>query len=136
MRVNGADLTLPVVGQTYTFHLTFERRDILGCRDSRVDTCPHGILLSRKPECIPPHRMQYVEPSHTLIARNDVRRDIALEMTHMQAGSRGIGEHVEAVEFWLRLVVIDQEGPVLLPIGLPLHFKGLVIVGFAHVATD
>ena len=28
-----------------------------------------------------------------------------------------------------------MEGPVLLPIGLPLYFKGVMIVGLAHTVT-
>jgi hypothetical protein len=57
-------------------------------------------------------------------------------MADVEARAGWIGEHIEAVEFWFGPVVSDTESPVLLPVSLPLHFEGMMIVGFAHTVTN
>ena len=85
--VDRADLTLPVVGQTDTFHLAFERCDVLRRRHRGVNPRLHRILFGGEPECVPSHRMQHIEAPHTLIAGHDIRRGIAFKMTDVETRS-------------------------------------------------
>jgi hypothetical protein len=93
-------------------------------------------LLSGQSERIPPHRMQDIKSPHAFVAGHDIRRSIAFKMADVEARAGWIGKHVEAVEFWLGPVVSDTEGPVLLPIGLPLYFESVMIVGLAHTDAE
>ena len=76
--------------------------------------------------------MQNIEALHSLVAGDDIGGSIAFKMTDVEPRTGWIGKHVEAVEFWLGPVVSHAKGPVLLPMGLPLHFEGVMIVGLAH----
>jgi hypothetical protein len=76
--------------------------------------------------------MQHIEAPHTLVPGHNIRRGVAFEMADVETRPRGVGEHVEAIKLGLGGIVRGAEGPVLLPIGLPLHFKGVVVVGLAH----
>src|SRR4029077_7649843 len=130
--VDCADLTFPVVRQTDTFHLAFERGDVLRRRDGRMDARLHGVLLGGQAERVPPHGMQHIEAPHALIAGDDVRRDVAFQMAHMQARPGRLGKHVEAIELGLGGIVRDAKRPVFLPIGLPFRLDGVMVVTLAH----
>ncbi len=131
-RVGRAEFAVPVVRQSDPLHLPLECRDVLSRRDGRMDAGLHRILFSRQPEGVPAHRMQHVEALHAFVARDDVGRRIAFEMADMQAGPGGIREHVEAVKLGLGRIFHRPERAMLFPVGLPLRFNGVMIVGFTH----
>jgi hypothetical protein len=133
IRIGRAQLPFPVVRQAGPFHLSFERGDILTRGNGRMDTGLDGILLGRKTERVPSHGMKHVVASHPFIARDDIGGGIALKMADMKPGSGRIGEHVQTVIFRPAQVLRGAEGMSLLPIGLPLGFNGVVVVGLTHV---
>ena len=87
-----------------------------------------GILLRRQSECVVAHRVQHVESLLTLVARVDVRGDVAERMAHVQPRARGVGKHVEHVEFRPRGVSLDLVGLMFFPVSLPLGFQLFEIV--------
>ena len=95
----------------------------------------HRILLGWQSERIPAHGMQHVKAAHPFIAGHDVRGGVPFQMPDMQARPGGIWKHVEAVELGLGGSSMALNGRCCFPIGLPLRFKGLMIVGFAHSAA-
>jgi len=125
-RVCRVDLTIPVVTEAQRLHLTPKRVDVrlgrLGGVLARLD----GVLLGRQPEGIPTHRMKHAVSTHSAIARQDVRCRVALGMPDVQAGTAGIGKHVQRIELPLGFVearfarVRRPKGLVFVPEGLPL----------------
>src|SRR6185295_8210411 len=99
-------------------HLLLEGRNVLRSRSGWMDTRLHRVLFRRKAKRIPPHRMQDIEPLHTLVARDDVGRRIPFKMADVEARAGGIRKHVETITFRLRLVVQGPEGPMLFPVAL------------------
>ena len=63
-----------------------------------VDPRINGILFGWQPEGVPSHRVQDVVASHAAVSADDVGADVSDRMPHMQPLSRGIWEHVEAIE--------------------------------------
>ena len=103
-RIGGVDLARPVVAEPDALQLLLESLDILRRCHRRVLSGPDRILLGRKPERVPAHRMQHVEPAHAVMAREDVCRGVALGMPDVQALAAGVGEHVEHVVFRTRRI--------------------------------
>src|SRR2546423_7004579 len=103
-----------------------------------------GVLLSRQTESVPTHGMKHVQPSRSLVAREDIGRGVAFGMPHMQARPGRIWEHVQDVElgnFWNRCTSMSSRkwmgcrdrlagvpGPeslVLIPMLLPFRFDDM-----------
>ncbi len=133
LRVAGADLAVPVVGEAERLDLARERRDVLVGRDLGVRARLDRVLLGGEAERVEAHRVQDVEALRALVAAEDVRGGVALGVADVQAGAGGVREHVQRVELGLRGEVDRGEGLLLLPAGLPLLFDfGEVVVGGAH----
>ena len=90
------------------------------------------VLFRRQAERVPSHGVQHVPAPHPLVAGDDIGRDIALGMTHVEPGSRRVREHIEDVKLGLGGVDVRTKGLVLAPVSLPFLFDGLVIVEFGH----
>ena len=88
-----------------------------------------GSVFGGQTECVPAHRMQYVLTLHTLVARNHVGDGVVAHMAHMQLAAR-VGEHGEAVEFFLTAIFNDFEALVLIPIllGFCFDLRGNVLL--------
>ena len=119
-RIAGAELAVPVVGETDTVQLFPIARDILVGRHFRVLAGLDGILLRREAEGIIPHRMQDVEALETLVTREDVAGDVSQRMPDMQAGPGGIREHVQDIKLRFGSILPGPEGLLRRPTGLPL----------------
>jgi hypothetical protein len=93
-------------------------------RDAEAATFSGGerVLLGRKSEGVPSHRMQDVETLHALVTRHDVGGGIALRMADMETRTRWVWKHVENVVFGTRRIFGHPEGLVSLPVGLPPGF--------------
>ena len=72
--------------------------------------------------------MQHVEALLALVARVDVRGDVAQRVPDVQARSRRIGEHVQHIEFGPRGVRFHLVGLVRPPAALPFGLDLLEIV--------
>ena len=132
LRVAGADLAVPVVGEAERLDLARERRDVLVGRDLGVRARLDRVLLGGEAERVEAHRVQDVEALGALVAADDVRGGVALGVADVEAGAGGVGEHVQRVVLGLRGEVDRGEGLLLLPALLPLLLDfGEVVVG-AH----
>ena len=100
LRVGRVDLPTPVVAETKRLNLPFEVADVGLGGDARMLTGLDRVLLGRQAERIPADRVQHVEPLHALVAREDVRRRVALRMTDVQPRPGRVREHVEDVVLW------------------------------------
>jgi hypothetical protein len=67
--------------------------------------------------------VQDVEAFQALVAAVDVAGDVAQRMTHVQARSRRIREHIEHIILGTGRVGFSPEGMVRSPVGLPLLFN-------------
>ena len=119
-----ADLAVPVERETDLVQLLAVAGDVALGGHGRMLPRLDGVLLGRKAEGVVAHRVQHVEALLPLVAGIDVRCDITQRVTYVQTRSRGIGEHVEYVEFRPCGVDFDVVGfivpPALLPAGFDL----------------
>ena len=117
--VAGAHLALPVEAEADLVELFAVAGYVLLGGHSGVLSGLYGILLGGQAVGIVAHGVEHVEALRTLVARIDVRGDVAQRVAYVQAGSRGIGEHVEHVEFGLVVIRLDViglfGGPGVLP---------------------
>ena len=130
--IRGVYFAIPVEGEAKHLQLLLERGDVFGGGDGGMRSRFDGVLFGGQAEGVPSHRVQDVVAVHAFETAPDIRRRIAFRMADMQAGAGGIGEHVENVEFFPRLVAVHGlEGFVFLPEGLPFRFdfSGGVSVG-------
>ncbi len=65
---------------------------------ARVLSGLHGILLGRQPERVVTQGVQNVLARHPLVARIHIGGDEAQRMPDVQAGTGGVGEHVQDEE--------------------------------------
>ncbi len=65
--------------------------------------------------------MQYFKAFHPLVTGNNVGSGVAFGVSDMKSASRGIGKHVEDIEFiGIGKIVVCFKGLVLFPVSLPL----------------
>ena len=93
--VGGRKRAARVVGQAHAAQLAAHVRDVLVRGDGRVLAGLDGVLLGGQAESVVAHRVQDVVALHTAVARQRVGRDVAERVPHVQALTRGVGEHVE-----------------------------------------
>ncbi len=58
-----------------------------------------GILFGRQTIGIESHRMKHIKPLLAFVAGIDVAGYITQRVSHVQAGPRGVGEHVQHIIF-------------------------------------
>ena len=118
--VAGAHLALPVEAEAYLVELLAVAGDVLLRGDGRVLSGLDGILFGGESVGIVAHGVEHVVALRALVARIDVRGDVAQGVAHMESGAGGVGEHVEHVELLLvgvsLYVVCLFRGPFLLPL--------------------
>ena len=118
-----------VVGQAHAAQLAAHVRDVLVRGDGRVLAGLDGVLLGGQAEGVVAHRVQDVVALHAAVARQRVGRNVAQRVTHVQALTRGVGEHVENEEgvvggqraSKVARGVVRVERAQLLPAVLPLR---------------
>ena len=103
-RIRRVHFPRPVVAEAKGANLPFERGDVRLAGFARVLTGLDGVLLRRQAKGVPPHRVQNMQTPCALITGQDVRRRIALGVSHVQAGPRRVGEHVQDVKLGRQLV--------------------------------
>ena len=108
LRVRGGHRATTVVAQAQRVQLT---RHVLNIRHrgrARVRTRLDGVLLRRQTESVVAKRVQHVLAQHAVVAREDIRRDVAQRMTHVQARAGGVGEHVLDIELVSRQIALTR----------------------------
>jgi hypothetical protein len=114
------------VAQPEAAQLPAHEVDVLGAGHGRVPARLDGVLLGRQAEGVEAERVQHQPALHAHEAGVDVGGDVAERVPDMQAGARGVGEHVEHVQPLAPdpvgrpgRRVGDHEGPALGPPPLP-----------------
>ena len=129
--VDGRELARPVAGEAEPLELSSEVFDGGPGGFGRMDAGLDRILLGGQAEGVPSHRMEDVASRHPLVSRHDVVRDVVQQVSDVEAGARGVGEHSHAVVARLRLVEVwitgirSPEDVLLAPPVLPLRLDGL-----------
>ena len=121
--VAGAYFAVPVEREAYLVELFAIAVDIVDGGNCRVLASLDGILLGGKAVGIVTHRVQYVEALQSFVAGVDVRSDVSQRMSHVQTCTRGVGEHVQYIEFLFRIVFRYLIGLVVHPSFLPFLFN-------------
>ncbi len=92
-----------------------------------------GVVLSRKAEGVPAHRVNDVVALHQLVAAPYVADDVASPVAYVKSVAGGIGEHIQTIIFWFFSVVDIYR--VLFPVLAPFFFYCAVIVRCCHYFT-
>mmetsp|Transcript_1213 Transcript_1213/g.2220 ORF Transcript_1213/g.2220 Transcript_1213/m.2220 type:complete len:576 (+) Transcript_1213:1033-2760(+) len=131
VEVGGGHLPVPVEGEAQALELALEVGDVLGGGLPGVRAGVDGVLLGGQPEAVPAHGVQHVQVLHAVVPGHDVRGGVALGVAHVQAGARGVWEHVQDVLLPLALAAHGLEGLVGLPVVLPflLHLQVVELIG-------
>ena len=98
--------------------------------------------------------MKHIHSAHPPVARHDVRGGVSLQVTHVQPGRGGVGEHVQNVGLglfgsWLtglRCPETARFGPRFLPAGLDFservsgaswhHLEGAIVNANPHAKSN
>ena len=127
--VAGADFAVPVEAEPDVVELFAIAVDIVDGRNGGMLARLDGILFGGKSVGIVAHGVEHVEALQSLVAGVDIGGDIAQGVTYVEASARGIGEHVEHIEFLLRFIYFNVvsflSGPSLSPLFLNV-FKVIV----------
>ncbi len=88
--------------------------------DARFD----GVVLGGQAEGVKAHGMEYIVPLHPLKPGIGIAGAVVIPMAHMQLGRGRVGEHLQHVEFFLQMGIVEGKQFVFLPFLLPLllHF--------------
>ena len=97
LRVAGAHLAIPVERKPDQVQLRTVTLDVLLGSDRRMLPGLDGVLLGRQPERIVSHGMQHIETLVAFVAGVNIGCDVPQGVSHVQPGSRRIGEHVQHV---------------------------------------
>ena len=133
LRIAGHDHSTPVVREADVVQLFPVPVGIDLGGDGRMLSRLDRILLRRQTIGIISHRVQDIESAEPLVPTQYVRGNVAERMPHMETGSRGIREHIQAVKLLLRWLLRDLVYIVVSPPGLPLFLYLCEVVG--HKAT-
>ena len=82
----------------------------------------HCRVFSRKPESIPSHGLQNIEPAHPVMTGNYIANGIVSDMPHVQLARR-IRQHGQAIIFRLVAVFIDVKRSRSVPVILSRTFN-------------
>ena len=120
-------LALPGVADAEALQLPLHVRDVVEGRGLGVDAALDGGVLRRQAERVPPERVQHVEALQPFQPGDDVADDVVADVADVRV-SRGIREHLQAVELRHRRVFDDLEGARVAPAGLPFRVECLRMV--------
>ena len=127
--IGGVNFARPVVRKPQPLQLPPEVVGVAPGGDARVRARFHRVLFRRQAEGVPAHRVQHIEAAHALVARNGVGADVALGVPHMKPLARGIGEHIQHIEFGPGGIQLAAEGLFRNPQLLPARLNSLGVVG-------
>ncbi len=123
--IGGAELAGPVIAEPKRLKLAAESPDIPRRGHTGMLPCFYGELLGWQSKGVPTHRVQDIVAQHAVMARQDVRRRVALDVPDMKPVAARVGEHIQdvifrsgGIEAWVAGVGgMERSGgdPVLLP---------------------
>ena len=125
-------LTLPVKGITKCLQLFFKPGNIIFCHLPGMDLILDRIILRRKPESIPAHRIQYIIPLHPPFPRHNIQCRIWTRMPHMKPLPGWIRKLYQGIILWFTVITGSLERFFILPYFLPLFFDLVRIISLTH----
>ena len=139
--IGRGDFAVPIVAEAEGFQLAFEGGDIGLGGKAGVLAGFDRVLFGRQAEGVPAHGVKDVETLPEFRAADDVGGGVAFRVVDVEAGSGGVGEHVENVEFRFRGIEIGITGirgaegffgvPEVLPAGFEC-IEGEWLAAFRH----
>jgi hypothetical protein len=75
--------------------------------------------------------VEHVKSLEHFVSRPAIRKDVASPVTDVKTGSGRIREHIQAVVFGARIVVVRLIEPLRGPVFPPLGFNLVMVVAFA-----
>ena len=121
--VAGRKLTRPVVAKAQHLELPTKVVDGFLGRDLGMDAGLQRILLGRKTEGVPAHRVKDIKAARSFVAADDIGGGVALGMTYVKARARRVGKHIKRVVLGLVATCRRDKNTALGPEGLPLGFN-------------
>src|SRR5450830_839708 len=101
LRVTGGEFPVPVVADAELFQLIPHVFYVIDSPFGRMDTAMfNGSVFRRQPEGVPTHRVEHMKALHTFVTGHHITYGIVSHMAHVQF-TRWVGEHFQAVIFWL-----------------------------------
>ena len=94
------------------------------------------IILSRKPESIPSHRIKDIIPLHSFFSCDYIKSSVTSGMAHMQTLSRRIRKFYECIKFRFLIFVFCMKSRLFFPAFLPLFFYMFRTVFFKNFFHD
>ena len=92
--IDGGHRSALVVPEAEAIQLALHGRDVGVGADGGVRAGLHRVLLGGQPERVVPQGVQHVVAEHPVEAAEDVGRDVAEWMPHVQTRARRVREHV------------------------------------------
>ena len=99
----------------------------------RMDLIFDRVILCRKPERIPPHRVENIVPLHSALARDNVKRRVRPWMAHMKPLTRRIRKFHQRIILRLCKIIGGRKRPLLIPDILPFLLNHFVVVWLCHL---
>ena len=129
----GCELPVPVIAEAHPFELALHVFDVFMGPDGGVDAPFDGGVLRRHAEGVPAHRMEDVEPLHSLVPGNDVSDRVVPHMADVDPAG-GVREHLEKIVFLFIRIFRHLEDLLLFPVLLPLFFNLYGVVLSVHAS--
>src|SRR5208337_351017 len=84
-------------------------------------------ILRRQSKRVPSHRMEHVEPAHSLHARHHIANRVVAHVPHVQRPAR-VWQHLQHVVFWFLGIYFGFKDAILFPTFLPLLLNRLRVI--------
>ena len=124
VRAAGSHRPVPVIGQAHLTLLALHVVHVGVGPVRRLYTVLDGSILCRHAEGIKAHRMNDIEPLHSLVAGQHIADGIVAHMPHVQIAGR-IREHLQGIILRLLRVHLGLVDILSQPLGLPFLFYAL-----------
>ncbi len=131
-RVSGIHLPVPVIQSRNLINLLLDILHILSRGNRRMHAHLDGIVLSRKSECIPAHRVDDIVSLLQLIPAPYIRNHISSPMPHMKPVPGRVREHIQTIVFLTFFPILTDldVDRVLLPVLTPFLLNCLMVVRY------
>ena len=135
IRIAGSDFAVPVNRQSHGLQLRAHGGDIFMRPLFRVLPALDGGIFRRKPERIPPHRVNDVKPLGRPVTGNNITQCIISYMPDMDTAGR-VGKHLQHIIFRFLGILRNGKTAPLRPDATPFLLGFFDIVTLTHPKTS
>ena len=137
IRHAGHHFIIPVEGRAHASELMLHRVYVLKRGILGMDPCFDGIVFCGKTERVKAHGMKHIVSLHALESCPAVRGSVIVPMSRVQFRAGRIGEHLQAVQFFLRFCTVKTVQSRLFPAFAPFFLDRDHIHGsFPHFSMN